>query len=430
MKRLWILVALVSSQILYFDASGQLGNANSPFERQFQDVKFLDAYFGTINQKIEVTPGDKNVPFTVEFANVGSLDITGIRGQLQLPMGFTPASGRGALILANSQTEAVAGAHFYLTFYVNVDKNTAIQQYPGTVKVDYTRLREAGQRTSFHDFTFKVTGKSVLNVKALDPFLSSLKTNEVTIEVFNSGTAPLSNVRITLQNTQTTVSSTATPITNMENVVFDQNEWDVGVVDAGASKKFSFRVFIPENIRTQTLHTPLQITYFNAHGNKVTVDRTVDFFIHGLIDVKIYDVGVTEIAGKQTIIGDVINEGNINGLFAFITLEPLGDSNIKKTTQFVDELETDSPVPFNFPVEFEGEPKFGDHKIRITVRYKDDLRVEHVQTLDTIVTLYNTQKKSPPSISDYIPFMVVVSGAVAAGVVTKKLWKKKAPTSD
>ena len=69
------------------------GFGNSPFERDFGDVKFLDAYFGTMEQKIEVEPGDSNVPFTVVFANVGSQDITGIRGQLSLPMDFSGVDG-------------------------------------------------------------------------------------------------------------------------------------------------------------------------------------------------------------------------------------------------------------------------------------------------------------------------------------------------
>ena len=33
------------------------GFGNSPFERDFGDVKFLDAYFGTLDGKIEVDPG-------------------------------------------------------------------------------------------------------------------------------------------------------------------------------------------------------------------------------------------------------------------------------------------------------------------------------------------------------------------------------------
>jgi len=407
-------------------AWAQLGKGDSPFERQYQDIKFLDAYFGTVGQKIEVTPGDKNVPFTVVFANIGSQDITGIRGQLQMPIGFTPADGKGALILADSDSEALAGKHFSLTFFVNLDKNIPLQQYPATVKVDYTRIREAGQRNIFIDFKFKVTGESVLNLKAQNPFLTSIKNNDATIEVSNTGTAPLSNVKIILQNTQTSVSATANPITNVENVVFDQNEWDIGTIEPHSSKKFSIKVFIPENIHTETLHIPFLLTYFNAHGDKVTDNRTVDFYINGLIDAKIYNVGVINLAGKQTIIGEVINEGNTNALFAFVTLEPLGDSNIKKVTQYVDELEIDSPVPFNIPVEFDGEPKFGEHEIRISARYKDDLRNEQIITYDTKVTLVDTSIKPPPTVADFAPMIIGIGiAAAAAGVIIRKKMRKR-----
>jgi hypothetical protein len=419
------LTLIFVAQLIVPDAWAQLGKGDSPFEREYQDVKFLDAYFGTLDQKIEVTPGDKNVPFTVVFANIGTQDITGIKGQLQLPIGFAPADGKGALILADSDAEALAGKHFSLTFFVNLDKNIPIQQYPATVKVDYTRLREAGQRNSFLDFQFKVTGESVLNLKALDPFLTSIKNNDVTVEILNTGTAPLSNVKIILQNTQTSVSATSNPITNVESVVFDQNEWDIGTIDPKSSKKFSFKVYVPENVHTETLHAPLQVTYFNAHGEKITDSRTVDFYINGLIDAKIYNVGVIDLSGKQTIIGEIINEGNTNALFAFVTLEPLEGSNIKKVTQFVDEIEIDSPVPFNIPVEFDGEPKFGEHDIRITVRYKDDLRNENHIIYDTTVTLEDTTKQPEPTIADFAPMIIGLAIAAVVGIIVVKRIRKR-----
>jgi hypothetical protein len=409
-------------------AWGQLGKGDSPFEREYQDLRFLDAYFGTFEQKIEVEPGDKNVPFTVVFANIGSQDITGIKGQLQLPLGFSPADGKGSLILADAERETLLGQHFSLTFYVNLDKNTPIQKYPATVKVDYSRLRESGQRNAFFDFTFKVTGESVLNLKAQDPFLTSLTNNDVTVEIANFGTAPLSNAKVVLQNTNTEVTATANPITNVESVVFDQNEWDIGTIDPKSSKKFSFRIFVPENVRSETLRTPMQITYFNAHGERVIDNRIVDFYINGLIDAKIYDVRIIDLSGQQTIIGEIINEGNINALFAFVTLEPLGGSNIKKITQFIDEVEIDSPVPFNIPVEFDGEPKYGEHEIRITLRYKDDLRNEHLLSHDTTVFLNDISKQPEPAISDYL--LVIVGLAAAAGVgviISKKIRKKENP---
>ncbi|MBI5698165.1 MAG: hypothetical protein HZC29_06755 [Thaumarchaeota archaeon] len=418
-----ILALMIFSPAL--DASAQLGKGDSPFERNFSDVKFLDAYFGTLDKKIEVTPGDKNVPFTVVFANVGSQDITGIKGQLLMPLGFSSSDGKGALIFADSDSEALAGKHFSLTFFVNLDKGIPVQQFPATVKLDYSRLRESGERNSFFDFNFKVTGESILNLKAGDPFLTSLKNNLVTVEITNIGTAPLSNIKVVLQNTQTSVSATSNPITNVESVVFDQNEWDIGTIDAKSSKKFSFSVYIPENVKTETLHTPLQVIYFNAHGDKIEDTRTVDFYINGLIDAKIYDIKVIELSGSQTIIGDIINEGNINALFAFVTLEPLEGSNIKKTTQFIDELETDSPVPFNIPVEFDGEPKYGDHKVKITVRYKDDLREEHTVSEIATVTLKDLTAKPEPTPADFAPGIIGIAIAAIVGVIIYKKVKKR-----
>ena len=55
-------------------APEQLQPGESPFEHGYTDVKFLDAYFGYPNQKIEVQQGDQNVPFTILFTNVGTED--------------------------------------------------------------------------------------------------------------------------------------------------------------------------------------------------------------------------------------------------------------------------------------------------------------------------------------------------------------------
>ena len=47
-----ILVVLVPVLDVYAQTIG----SDSPFERSFQDVKFTNAYFGTIGNKIEVEP--------------------------------------------------------------------------------------------------------------------------------------------------------------------------------------------------------------------------------------------------------------------------------------------------------------------------------------------------------------------------------------
>ena len=382
---------------MYENANAQVSSGDSPFERKFGDVKYLDAYFGTADEKLEVNPGDKNVPFTIVIANVGTQDITGIKGELSLPFGFSPTAGSGPLIEADFDSTALAGEVFELTFFVDISDQAEIKQYPASAMIQYSRLRESGERNTFFDFNFKVTGDSIINMRALEPFLTSFKNNHVVIEISNDGTAPISGVSIQLQNTQETISSTSQSVTNVENVVILDSDWDVGQIEAGKSKTLEFDVYVPGTMSAQTLRAPMEITYFNAHGEQLTVSRIVDFYVKGLIDTTIYDVGIIDLSGKPTVIGEIINEGNENALFGFVTLEPLGDSNIKNSTQYIDEIETDSPVPFNIPIEFNGEPKYGEHEIRITLRYKDSLRDEIFKTYDTTIFIPDMTEKTQQS---------------------------------
>lgn len=398
------------------------GFGDSPFERDFGDVKFLDAYFGTDNEKIEVEPGDSNVPFTVVFANVGTQDITGIRGQLSLPLGFSGINGPGSVIFSDSESNSLAGNNFYLTFYVNVDKNVQVKQYPGTVKVDYSRLRESGVRTSFSDFNFKVTGDSVINIKAIDPFLTSLKTNNVVIEISNDGTAPLSSVDIVATNTQTEMASTTSSTTNVENVVILESNWDVGNIEPKSSRQLTATVYVPENLKGDTLRIPLTITYYNAQGDQQSVNKIVDFYIKGFIDLSIYGVGVIQLSENQMVVGEIINEGNEDALFGFVTLEPLGDSNIKKQTQFIDEIETDAPVPFNIPLEFDGDPKYGENEIKITVRYKDSVRDEVFLPYET--TIFLKEPSNDNQTEDFSP-LIIIPIVIAIGITIFIIRKRK-----
>ncbi len=424
MKLLMLLPLLVIGSFVIDDIYAQLGTGDSPFERKFGDVKFLDAYFGTENEKLEVSPGDQNVPFTIVMANVGTQDITGIKGQLSMPFGFSSSTGPGTMIEADSDTNSLAGDNFALTFFVNVDDQVKIGNYPASAKVEYSRLRESGLRNSFFDFNFKVTGDSVINMRALDPFLTSLQKNHIVIEISNDGSAPVSGVDIELQNTQGTISSTSQSVTNTENVVILKSDWDVGHIGAGKSKYLEFEVYVPESLKGDTLRAPMQITYFNAHGDKHTISRIVDFYIKGFIDASIYNVDVIELSGKQTIIGEIINEGNEDALFGFVTVEPLGDSNIKPTTQFIDEIEVDSPVPFNVPIEFEGEPKYGEHEIKITVRYKDDVRDETFLTHETTIFIEDNSGNNESSF-DYGQLIILPIIGIVGYFVFKKMRKKK-----
>ena len=123
------------------------------------------------------------------------------------------------------------------------------------------------------------------------------------------------------------------------------------------------------------------------------------------------------------VVGEIINEGNEDGLFGFVSIEPRGDSNIKPSTQFIDEIETDAPVPFNVPIEFDGEPRYGEHDITITVRYKDSIRDEIFLNHDTTIfvnELSNENKEGPDSTMIILPIIL----AIGAGIYVMRRRKK------
>ena len=433
MKKLIILftIFLISTSLtpLSFAYDGaRLGPADAPpgvFREQILSIKFLDAYFGTDGSKIEVAPGDKNVPFTVVMSNVGTQDITGIKGKLSLPAAYQSPSGRGVAIVADNDQKASAGNTFALTFFLDVSSLAPIKDYSGTIELSFSRLRESGERNETFPFTFKLTGDSIVNLKPLSGALTSIVNNLVIIEISNAGTAPLNNVDIVLNNDLTSVSSQSKSITNLENVIFDQSNWDVGTIDSKSAVSFSFYAFIPESIKNEPLHLPMTITYYNAHGEKQTITRVADFYINGLVDPSIYGVKVIDLSGKQTVIGEILNEGNSDGLFGFVTLKPRGDSNILESTQYIDEIEPDSPVPFNIPIEFDGAERTGKHDITIEVSYKDSMREEHVLTYDTTIDV--TGLSLLDSDNGDMPIAEIITIIVIIGIIVALYKKGKLP---
>jgi hypothetical protein len=410
------LLVLVCS-IPVFHAYGQLDDkpAQGILRSGIVGVKFLDAYFGTSTEKMEFGPGDKNVPFTIAFANISTADIVGIKGKLFLPTYFHSPQGINYPILADSNAKATMGSNFYLTFYVDVSEGAITKTYPGSVEIDYSRLKSSGVRENSFQFTFNLPGESVVNLKSNTPIITSITNNAVTLEISNSGSAVLSNVDVVLQNTDTSISSASTSTTNVEKVIFDQNQWKVGNIEPNSAKTFSFNVFVPESLKNEPLRIPMKITYFNSHGDKQSLTRVADLYINGLVNPSIYGVKVIELSGKKTLIGEILNEGNADGLFGFVKLQARGNSNIIESSQYIDEIEPDSPVPFNVPIESNGLLSFGEHDVRIIVSYKDAVRDEHTVTYDTTITIVPFE--------DNTDYGSMIGGLIFLAIVTAIAYK-------
>ena len=353
---------------------GQAQGQMATFDRSYVDIKFLDAYFGTVDEKIEVDPGDGRVPFTISMANVGTADITGVRGELYMPFGFSSIDDDGPTIQANAESNVRAGEIFSITFFVDLSDELDINQYPATVKVDYSRIRESGVRMDYFGFDFRVTGSGVINVNAQHPFLTALQHNTFGIIISNNGTAPISGVSAEIAEFSDS------------KVAIPETDWPVGSIKPGETRHLSGSIYVPD-LSGEILQLPLEITYFDAYGEQHTITRNVDFYVLGLIDIRVGDVDVLEVSDTPTITGQITNEGNENALYGSITLKPKDDSNIREVSYPVDEIHIDTPVRFEIEVEFDGAPQYGEHEVEFVVRYKDTLRSEYFVSHSEMITI-------------------------------------------
>src|SRR5574337_155243 len=149
-------------------------------------------------------------------------------------------------------------------------------------------------------------------------------------------------------------------------------------------------------------------------------------YIRGVIDVSLHDIGVTEIGGKKMIIGDVLNQGNVKAVFGQVTVIPLDNSIIKKSTQYIGDLDIDAPVPFNIPVVSDTVPT-GDQKVQVTLTWKDTLLQPHTITeIDTVS--FGTPQVQSGNGSNFNQIQIIILVAIAAGIggIMFKVRKKKA----
>ena len=65
----------------------------------------------------------------------------------------------------------------------------------------------------------------------------------------------------------TVALSTGSSTTNLERVVILESNWDVGNIGPKSSRNLTATVYVPENLKGDTLRIPMTIKYFNSYFN-------------------------------------------------------------------------------------------------------------------------------------------------------------------
>jgi len=247
---------------------------------------------------------------------------------------------------------------------------------------------------------------------ATPPFLMMGVMQNLTLGLENLSPSKISDISITL-----TPSSS-----NLR--ILDDPRWFVKEINPLERTVLNVPVFADQSIGNQAINFDVNILY-TKDGSAVLEKQSFATFIRPVIDISVYGVDVMQIGGKQNIIGNILNQGNIKGQFATVTIQPIGNSNIKKSFQYIGDIDIDAPTPFNIPIEFTGNPSFGENKVVVVVTYKDSLLQAHTITQEDTITLTNPT----PQTNDNSQIQLIILVAIAAGIggIVFKIRKVKIP---
>jgi hypothetical protein len=138
-------------------------------------------------------------------------------------------------------------------------------------------------------------------------------------------------------------------------------------------------------------------------GNQAKTDTlNVGSYIGGDIKVIAYGVDINYIAGMANIVGNLLNEGNVVGLFTTVELaKPASGKSfvpVLPPSQYLGDLSVDSPLPFSIPLGVNNKTMAsitpGVHIVPLKVVYSDDLKVSHTLILNTSIN-YQPSKFQP-----------------------------------
>ena len=214
-------------------------------------------------------------------------------------------------------------------------------------------------------------------------------------------------------------------IPNSNNLkILQDNKWFIREINPLEKTNLIIPVFADKSIEGQAVNYDVDIQY-TKDSSTVIEKQNFATYIRGVIDISVHDIGVSEIAGKKMIIGNVLNQGNVKAQFGQVTVIPLENSIFKKSSQYIGDIDTDAPVPFNIPINSDLSP-IGDQKVQVTLMWKDTLLQEHTITGVELVS-FGTPKVQSSDSSNFNQLQIIILVAIAAGIggIVFKVRKKK-----
>ncbi len=313
-----------------------------------KEVKFVNLYFGDPNSivngfpaKVEVAPGDGVATLIAVMANSGAFELTGVRGWLYLPVGFEAyGKAKGEPAFDTYDLKVGRGDTFYFEFPVKVSKDLKPGIYQATLRVEYFRSQDIGLSYRVFNVEFMLTGKSILDAKALNPILTPGKENTVNVEITNSGSAPASAVIAKVTSTS--------GLLDVGSKVFD-----LSTIEPNSSAKIELRLYANPNIANTLQNLQLVLDYTDSHGNRKSITTNINLIVKGSstsadlrVNIDDYKITTLNINDRNIVLSNVGDESaynvevrvNVNAI-SQLPISIIGDGYYK-----VAEIDADSNI--------------------------------------------------------------------------------------
>ena len=227
--------------------------------------------------------------------------------------------------------------------------------------------------------------QSVLNVTTNNGnalIITAGKIQDMNLILANSDTKrPITNVVATLSSSSSSIK------------MLGDSRWTFPSISPQSKISLPTKVFASANVVGFPAVFTLTVDYILA-GQSKTDTLNIGAYINGDIKVSVYGVGINFIGGVPNIVGNILNEGNIVGLFTDVQMVKSNNTDksfisILPPSQYLGDLSVDSPLPFSIPINVDNKTmatiKPGIHPIALKITYSDDLKIQHQLIVNSLL---------------------------------------------
>ena len=191
------------------------------------------------------------------------------------------------------------------------------------------------------------------------------------------------------------------------------NRWHFSELSLQHPQNLSLNLYAPESVIGFTYPIMITTTFKDLDGVIHTQIHTLGLLVVGNIDLLIYELiahpsNVTTVAGKFTISGNILNQGNIEAMYVNLTLiEDINFLTAPESTYYVGQIDSNAPIPFALTGFLNDSVGDGNYSLTILLSYRDNYGGYYTISTSTLIRVNlddptGSSESSQPRIIDRI----------------------------